>query len=123
MKKLGGWIFLFFSKICHQIPERSFSCHGHSMAVCARCAGIYYGSFTGVILFPFFAKVIYVIESKSRILYGIACFPIIIDFIFTKAGIIHSSNVVRHATGLFSGLIVSIILLNLIFNNPNKEVD
>ncbi len=125
MNKLGGWIFLFFTKICHQIPERSFSCYGHTMAVCARCAGIYYGSFAGAILFPLFAEVINIIESKTRMLFGVACFPIIIDVLFTRAGIINSSNVIRHITGLFSGLIVSIILLNLIFNNTNKnkEVD
>lgn len=122
MKKTGGWIFLFFSQTCHQIPERSFSYWGHSMAVCGRCAGIYYGSFLGAIFFPVIRKAVFQPETKSRPILLISIIPIIIDVALSKTGLIQSSNLIRHITGLFSGLFGSIIILSLIFKLPNKEV-
>jgi uncharacterized membrane protein len=50
---LGGYgtftflIFLFFSPVCHQDPERSFWIFGAPVAVCARCLGIYLGAAAG----------------------------------------------------------------------------
>ncbi|NQT25092.1 DUF2085 domain-containing protein [candidate division KSB1 bacterium] len=43
----------FYSFICHQNPDRSFHVLGHSMAVCARCTGIYFGALIGILTFPF----------------------------------------------------------------------
>ena len=40
-------IFLFFSPVCHQDPERSFWILGTPIAVCARCLGIYLGAAAG----------------------------------------------------------------------------
>jgi len=48
----GHWIFelavfAFFSKLCHQIPERSLALFGAPAAVCVRCLGIYAGAALG----------------------------------------------------------------------------
>ncbi|MBV1755609.1 MAG: DUF2085 domain-containing protein [Methanobacterium sp.] len=32
--------------ICHGLPERSFKIKGHMLPVCARCTGLYLGSFS-----------------------------------------------------------------------------
>jgi uncharacterized membrane protein len=34
----------FFSRLCHQIPARSFIVEGSPVAVCVRCLGIYCGA-------------------------------------------------------------------------------
>ena len=39
-----------FALLCHQLPERSLSLHGHPMLVCSRCAGIYAGLAAGALL-------------------------------------------------------------------------
>ncbi|MBV1754233.1 MAG: DUF2085 domain-containing protein, partial [Methanobacterium sp.] len=36
--------------ICHGIPERSFKIKGHMLPVCARCTGLYLGSFSYILL-------------------------------------------------------------------------
>ncbi len=43
-------LYLLFSRICHQMPERSFSLLGYPLAVCHRCMGIYAGLFLGCFL-------------------------------------------------------------------------
>jgi len=39
-----------FALVCHQQPERSFFLFGGSVAVCARCLGIYFGAAAGLLL-------------------------------------------------------------------------
>jgi uncharacterized membrane protein len=39
-----------FALVCHQQPERSFFFFGASVAVCARCLGIYLGATIGLLL-------------------------------------------------------------------------
>jgi uncharacterized membrane protein len=41
----AGWIYAFFSAICHQDPARSGSLAGNSLPVCIRCTSIYFGFF------------------------------------------------------------------------------
>jgi uncharacterized membrane protein len=50
----GGWgagaIRACFAAVCHQAPDRSLQVGGGSMAVCARCTGLYLGGFAGLVL-------------------------------------------------------------------------
>ena len=39
-----------FALVCHQRPERSFILFGGSVAVCARCLGIYIGAAVGLLI-------------------------------------------------------------------------
>ena len=39
-----------FALVCHQRPERSFILFGGSVAVCARCLGIYIGATVGLLV-------------------------------------------------------------------------
>jgi uncharacterized membrane protein len=42
-------IYEAFSIICHQQPARSWHIHGEPLAVCIRCASIYFGFFAGLL--------------------------------------------------------------------------
>ncbi len=44
----SAWIRSCFSGVCHQRPERSLDLRGLPLAVCARCAGLYFGAIVGV---------------------------------------------------------------------------
>ena len=49
----GAFLFTVYAVgggICHQRPERSFFLWAEQMPVCARCAGIYFGAATAVIV-------------------------------------------------------------------------
>jgi len=37
-----SWVYVFFSRICHQDPARSWSLAGEPLAVCIRCTSIYF---------------------------------------------------------------------------------
>jgi uncharacterized membrane protein len=37
-----SWVYDFFSSICHQDPARSWHLAGEPLAVCIRCASIYF---------------------------------------------------------------------------------
>jgi uncharacterized membrane protein len=37
-----SWVYEFFSRICHQDPDRSWRIFGGSLPVCIRCASIYF---------------------------------------------------------------------------------
>ena len=47
-----GPIYLFFSSICHQLPERSWHIGGEPLAVCIRCTSIYFGFLLGLVVLP-----------------------------------------------------------------------
>ncbi len=49
----GSLVYQFFSRICHQLDERSFHLAGGKFAVCIRCSAIYFAFFAGIVLYPF----------------------------------------------------------------------
>ena len=51
-RRLAFIIRLIYAPICHQNEHRSFVIAGQSLAVCARCTGIYLGFFAGLLLMP-----------------------------------------------------------------------
>lgn len=114
LQKASIWIYYFFSGICHQIPERSFQYYGYPMAVCSRCAGIYYGFFLSAIVYPFLIKK-WNAES-SIILYSLfAGLGIMaLEYIVTKIGWIPLSHPARMLTGWLVGTAGAFILLPMI---------
>ena len=48
--RLGFALQRGFALVCHQQPERSFFLFGGSVAVCARCVGIYLGAALGLLV-------------------------------------------------------------------------
>jgi uncharacterized membrane protein len=44
-------LYLFFSTICHQLPDRSWHIHGEPLALCIRCTSISFGFLAGLLAF------------------------------------------------------------------------
>jgi len=106
----AGVIYFFFSKICHQIPERSFYLFGKQLAVCSRCTGLYFGFLIGAILYPLFFKLDQVkILSPKYLL--IASIPIGIDISIRIFHIAENTFTSRLITGLILGAMTIIFIV------------
>lgn len=98
-------IYAAFSPICHQAPGRCFTFHGHPLAVCGRCLGIYTGFAAGLVLYPFvrgFSK----LELPSTRVFLLLTLPLAVD---GAAGILRiwaSPITVRFAIGVVWGTVL-----------------
>ncbi len=97
--------YALFAPICHQIPGRCLTFHGHPLAVCGRCLGIYTGFAAGLILYPFirgFSK----IELPSIRVFLPMTLPMALDGAAGLLGIWASPIAFRFATGAVWGTVL-----------------
>lgn len=80
---LGHYIYLFFSPVCHQQPDRCFLYHGLPFAVCARCFGIYFGFFLGLLGSAMFSRIRRFILGHPKLILLFA-FPMAWDVLATN---------------------------------------
>lgn len=105
----NGWIaisspiYTFFSYICHQKSERSFHFDGHSLAVCSRCFGVYFGLLAGLLAYPLWRK-IEDVEPLARFWLFLSLVPIGIDWSLTMFGIWENTHLSRFITGMILGV-------------------
>ncbi|MDT5061842.1 MAG: hypothetical protein QOH63_2301 [Acidobacteriota bacterium] len=95
-------IYKSFSRFCHQIPERSFYLDGHPLAVCARCAGIYFGFAASVLLYPL-ARSLRRSDAPARKWLLVAIVPAALDFALDFFGIRENTHLTRLVTGALLG--------------------
>ena len=100
----GLIIYQAFSYVCHQIPERSLFIAGHPLAVCSRCAGIYVGFATAILLYPLI-KSLRDVETPQRKWLLIGALPLALDFILGLLGIWQNTDLSRFATGTLLGAV------------------
>lgn len=53
---VSAFIYLLFSKNCHQLDDRSLHLWGHKLGVCSRCTLIYFSFLAATLLYPFTRK-------------------------------------------------------------------
>ncbi|MDX1439914.1 MAG: DUF2085 domain-containing protein [Rubricoccaceae bacterium] len=93
-----------FSWVCHQIPDRSFSVGGESLAVCHRCTGIFAGLVIGsALLLPLHVPN-GVIDRHGRAVLFVTIALNAIDWGITLLGIWENTMVSRFSTGLLFGV-------------------
>jgi uncharacterized membrane protein len=96
--------------ICHQRPERSFFFHGHQLAVCARCTGIYAGAAVAAPLAVLAA--LPVSGWPARVLLILAALPTAVTWTLEFAGVMAFSNSVRSVAGLPLGFAAAWLVLS-----------
>ena len=120
----SGIIYLFFSKICHQIPERSFFIFGKQLAVCSRCTGLYFGFLLGTVLYPLIFKLERMPTPSPKYLL-LACIPIGIDIFIRTFHIADNTFASRLITGLILGATTLLFILpgvlSLKFNSYHPQ--
>jgi uncharacterized membrane protein len=87
-------VYFLFSYVCHQQPERSLWLAGAPLAVCARCAGIYFGAFLAL-LFQISVR-------RGPLLAALGLLAL--DWISEAAGVHESWVAVRWTTGCLAGM-------------------
>jgi uncharacterized membrane protein len=84
--------------ICHQRPDRSFFLHGHQLAVCARCTGLYVGAALAV---PFaIGLAVPLPGSRARWLLSLAAIPTALTWSLEVARVLPFSNLSRFVAAL-----------------------
>jgi uncharacterized membrane protein len=91
-----------FSLVCHQQPERSFFLFGGSVAVCARCLGIYLGAAVGLLL-----RVPRRIAMQFLI---VAVAANAVDWVAEIVGLHGNWMIVRFALGVVSGTAATMLI-------------
>ncbi|MBN2321619.1 MAG: DUF2085 domain-containing protein [Acidobacteria bacterium] len=103
----ASFIYLIFSNVCHQIPDRSFIIAGFPLAVCQRCSGIYLGLIRGSLPRNLFLHH----SPEIRRMWVLASIvPLFIDVMLPVAGIWAGSAASRFLTGLLFGTMLSALL-------------
>lgn len=103
-------IYQAFSRVCHQIPERSFHIAGHSLAVCARCTGLYVGLAAGVLFYPLLRS-LRSTETPARFWLFVAAVPMGIDFLLGFFGIWENTHLSRFVTGVLLGAVAALFIV------------
>ncbi len=91
-------LYRFFRPVCDQLDSRSFHIFGYKLAVCSRCASIYYGATLGIIVYPLF-KSLREAEIPNILFAAIPLAAMVVDFAENYAGIGHNTFLSRSITG------------------------
>lgn len=110
-RKVSFFNYLFFSPVCHQIQERSFSLWGYPCAVCARCMGIYLGFLTGAVLFMILPGRDSRRETPEGWILYFSALPAVLDLILNFSGAYSSPVLLRSATGFLPGSLLPLYLI------------
>ena len=101
-ESLAHTIYRTFSYVCHQIPERSLTIAGRTLAVCSRCTGIYSGFSLATMIYPLVWS-LRRIDAPPRKWLFLAATPLAIDFALEFFGIWHNTHTSRLVTGVLLG--------------------
>jgi uncharacterized membrane protein len=101
---VAGTIYAAFSKICHQLPERSFFIAGYPLAVCSRCTGLYFGFTLSLLTYPLIRSLRITTPPDRKWLF-LAAAPMVVDVGVNLLGIWHNT----HSSRLFTGLLLGAV--------------
>ena len=111
-------VYFAGSLVCHQRPERSFHLWGAQFPVCARCAGIYFGAATAVLLRAVGARARLVQRWSddpvpARALLAVALAPSVATLLYEWTTGVMPSHPIRAAAGALLGAPVAWLLVRL----------
>ena len=106
-----------FSSVCHQDNYKS-SLFGKQIFVCARCAGIYSGSFICAIVLLFGSK----IKRYELKFLSTAVLPIIADVFLVEMGLYNYSHSFAFISGFLFGLVVYLFFISVVQDFVIKRI-
>ncbi len=106
----GQWIYSFFHTVCHQLDGRSLHVFGEPLAVCSRCASIYFAFLVGTFLYAFLRSVERpAVPSRTWLM--VAVTPMVLDVLAGLLGIHEATIITRASTGTLFGVLMPFIII------------
>jgi uncharacterized membrane protein len=120
---LGSWLRLVYRPGCHQITDRCLDLGFGPLAVCARCAGLYFGGLLGLLWTTARNRSS---RPHSRWLVAVAV-PTVIDFAAGEVGLPSAGNWLRFSLalplGLLAGLYLGDALVEIVRRNSPQKAE
>jgi uncharacterized membrane protein len=108
---LAGTLYAIGSRICHQIPARSFHLFGSQLPVCGRCLGIYAGAAIGAVVAAAGGVLVSrLIRITPRALLVLGGVPTALTLLLEWSGAWSGSNVGRAAAGVPLGAAAALVV-------------
>ena len=107
----AGLAYFVYKPVCHQIADRSFSCFGRPLAVCARCTGIYLGFLIGLGLYPLLRGWGRPALPAGRVFFLVSA-PILLDTAANFLRLWDTPNAGRLVTGILWGTILPFYVMS-----------
>ncbi len=108
-------VYLAGSRICHQIPGRSFATRDVQWPVCARCSGLYLGAPFGVLALVAWRRKFHAVTPATphfRIV-AFAAIPTVLTLVWEWGGMGTPSSLIRFTTALPLGAAIMRVLLQV----------
>ncbi len=103
-------LYRFFRPVCDQMDSRSFHIFGYKLAVCSRCASIYYGATLGIAVYPFIRS-LRNIEIPNLWFLSVPLAAMVADFSFDYTSIARNTFLSRSITGGVFGLSLAFFIV------------
>jgi uncharacterized membrane protein len=107
---IASTLYRFFDPVCHQIDDRSFHLFGSPLAVCSRCASIYFAFLAGTLAYPLI-RGIRRTGMPSRALLLVALLPMLFDAAAGFFGLHQITLLTRTFTGALFGLLLPLFVI------------
>jgi uncharacterized membrane protein len=120
--RAAALVYATGSLVCHQRPDRSFHIHGHQLAVCARCTGLYVSALAGGVL-ALALGVTSISSSRARLWLGAAAVPTLLTVGLELAGFAYPSNTVRMLSALPLGAVAALLLMGVLHGAPSTSTE
>ena len=108
--QIAAILYAVGSRICHQLPERSFHLFTAQLPVCARCAGIYAGAATGSLLMVSASLRERLFRWSPRMVLLAGALPTMLTVILEWSGAWAGANDSRAAAGVPLGFAVACVV-------------
>jgi len=107
-------LYSFYSTVCHQSDPRSFHAGDEKLAVCVRCAAVYFGFLSGLLLMPLIGRSVRMKNPRSILL--LIMIPMFFDVVLNNTGILASSTASRSFTGGLFGVVMPYYILPVLID-------
>lgn len=112
---VGVAAHIVFSGLCHQMPDRTLSIDGHSMAVCHRCTGIYLGLALGG-----FAALVKRVDPRSARVWLIGAAPTLIQVALAIPWTVFDAWWIRLITGAMTGAAGGLLMASGLYGSATE---
>ena len=108
---IAGVLYAIGSRICHQLPARSFHLFGSQLPVCGRCLGMYGGAAAGAVIATIAGRGSPLMKAVPRMLLLLGGAPTALTLALEWSGAWNGSNAWRAAAGVPLGAAVALVMM------------